>query len=74
MAPYQYVPSEIKTYLSNLLAVDVIVGAVEPGHFTVAGQVTVLEPDESCFYKIVKDFPIATVGNVNVQFAVSVII
>jgi hypothetical protein len=55
-----------------LLAVAVIVGAVEDGHFTAAGHVTVLEPVASCFRNIMKDFPAVAVGKVNVQLPVSV--
>jgi hypothetical protein len=55
-----------------LLAVAVIVGAVEDGHFTAAGHVTVLEPVASCLRNIMKDCPAVAVGKVNVQLPVSV--
>jgi hypothetical protein len=55
-----------------LLAVAVIVGAVEDGHLTAAGHVTVLEPVASCLRNIMKDCPAVAVGNVNVQLPVNV--
>ena len=62
----------MKTYLSALLAVDVIVGAVLEGHLTAAGQVTVRDPVASCFKSNVNDLPAVAVGNVNVQLPVNV--
>jgi hypothetical protein len=55
-----------------LLAVAVIVGAVEDGHLTAAGHVTVLEPVASCFRNIMKDCPAVAVGKVKVQLPVRV--
>ena len=58
--------------MSPLLAVAVIVGAVEDGHLTEAGHVAVLLPVASCFRNSVNDFPAVAVGKVNVQFPVNV--
>ena len=74
MLPYQYVPSEINTYLSILLAVLVIVGAVPLGHCTVAAQVTVRDPVTSCLSSMVNDLPLTTAGIVMVALPVSVMI
>jgi len=63
----------MNTYLSILLAVLVIVGAVPPGHATVA-QVTVRDPVASCLSSIVNDLPLTAVGIVIVALPVSVMI
>jgi hypothetical protein len=59
-------------YLSQREAVEVIVGAVLPGHFTAAGQVTVREPVPSCFRSRMKERPAVAVGKVKVQLPVRV--
>ena len=72
MDPSQDDPSAVNTYLSALLAVEVMVGAVPPGHLTAAGQVTVREPVASCLSSRMKLLPAVAVGKVNVQLPVRV--
>ena len=66
-------PSEINTYLSILLAVLVIVGAVAEGQVTVV-QVTVRDPVASCLSRRVNDLPLTAVGMVMVALPVNVMI
>ena len=66
-------PSEINTYLSILLAVLVMVGAVAEGQETV-DQVTVRDPVASCLSSRVNDLPLTAVGMVIVALPVNVMI
>lgn len=63
----------MNTYLSILLAVAVIVGAVAEGQET-EDQVTVRDPVASCLSSKVNDLPLTAVGMVMVVLPVNVMI